>query len=51
MLAETHVPDGDYEAARAIFSEQELACLTAAVATINVWNRFSVAYRFAPEID
>jgi AhpD family alkylhydroperoxidase len=51
LIAETHVPDADYDAARAVFSEQELASLTAAVATINVWNRFSVAYRFAPEID
>ena len=51
LLAETHVPDADFEAAQAVFSEQELASLTAAVAAINVWNRFSVAYRFAPEID
>ena len=51
LLAETHVPDADFEAAQAVFSEQELASLTASVAAINVWNRFSVAYRFAPEID
>jgi AhpD family alkylhydroperoxidase len=51
LLAETHVPDAAYDAARAVFSEHELACLTVAVATINVWNRFNVAYRFPPEID
>jgi AhpD family alkylhydroperoxidase len=51
LLAETHVPDSAYEAASAAFTEHELACLTAAVAAINVWNRFSVAYRFTPEID
>ena len=51
LLADTHVPDEAYEAARAVFSELELAGLTTAVATINVWNRFSVAYRFAPEFD
>ena len=51
LLAETHVPDGAYEAASAVFTEHELACLTAAIAAINVWNRFSVAYRFTPEID
>ena len=51
LLAETHVPDAAYDAARAVFSEHELAGLTVAVATINVWNRFNVAYRFPPEID
>jgi alkylhydroperoxidase family enzyme len=45
------VPDAAYDAARAVFSEHELACLTVAVATINVWNRFNVAYRFPPEIE
>jgi AhpD family alkylhydroperoxidase len=50
LLAETHVPDAAYDAARTVFSEHELAALTVAVATINVWNRFNVAYRFPPEI-
>jgi AhpD family alkylhydroperoxidase len=51
LLAETRVPDYAYDAARAVFSDHELACLTTAIAAINVWNRFSVAYRFAPEIE
>jgi AhpD family alkylhydroperoxidase len=50
-IAETHVPQDAYDAARSVFSEHELACLTTAIATINVWNRFAVTYRFAPEID
>ena len=50
LLADTHVPDSAYAAARETFTDLELACLTTAIATINVWNRFSVAYRFAPEI-
>jgi AhpD family alkylhydroperoxidase len=50
-LAETHVPQAAYDAARAVFSDHELACLTTAVAAINVWNRFAVPFRFAPEID
>ena len=50
LLAETHVPDAAYDAARAVFSEHELGSLTVAVATINVWNRFNVAYRFPPEV-
>jgi AhpD family alkylhydroperoxidase len=30
------------------FSEKELAYLTSAVASINVWNRYGVAYRWTP---
>jgi hypothetical protein len=37
-LAEGHVPDDVYAAARAHFSEQELADLTLAVVAINGWN-------------
>jgi len=37
-----------YAEARAAFSERELAYLSSAVAVINVWNRFGVAYRWAP---
>ena len=40
-----------YDAARVDFSDHELACLSAAIATINVWNRFMVAYRFPPDIE
>ena len=37
-----------YAQASAEFSEQELLYLTSAVASINVWNRFGVAYRWTP---
>jgi len=37
-----------YAQARAEFSDQELAYLTSAIASINVWNRFGVAYRWTP---
>jgi AhpD family alkylhydroperoxidase len=42
------VSDEVHAQARAEFSEQELACLTSAVASINVWNRLGVAYRWTP---
>lgn len=42
------VSDAVYAQARAQFSEQELLNLTSAIASINVWNRFGVAYRWAP---
>jgi AhpD family alkylhydroperoxidase len=42
------VGDEVYAQARAEFSEQELTYLTSAIASINVWNRFGVAYRWTP---
>jgi AhpD family alkylhydroperoxidase len=48
-LGETHVPDDVFARARAAFSERELIDLTLAVATINSWNRFSIAFRIPPE--
>jgi alkylhydroperoxidase family enzyme len=36
-IADTHVPDDVYEAARQQFSEKELVDLTAAVVAINAW--------------
>jgi AhpD family alkylhydroperoxidase len=42
------VSDEVYAQATAEFSEQELTYLTSAVASINVWNRFGVAYRWSP---
>jgi AhpD family alkylhydroperoxidase len=43
------ISDEVYEQARAEFSDQELTYLTSAVASINVWNRFGVAYRWTPQ--
>jgi AhpD family alkylhydroperoxidase len=42
------VSDEVYAQARAEFSEKELAYLTSAIASINVWNRFGAAYRWTP---
>lgn len=50
LLAVDHVPDAAFEAARKLFSEEELVCLTAAVCAINCWNRISVSFRHAPDI-
>jgi AhpD family alkylhydroperoxidase len=44
-ITEGHVPDAVYEQARRQFSEEELVNLTLAVATINSWNRLSIALR------
>jgi len=44
------VSDEVYAAASAEFSETELAYLSSAVASINVWNRLGVAYRWTPPV-
>lgn len=45
LIADDHVPDDVYERVRPHFTEEELANLTLAISTINVWNRFNVAFR------
>nr|SBO91176.1 4-carboxymuconolactone decarboxylase domain/alkylhydroperoxidase AhpD family core domain protein [Nonomuraea gerenzanensis] len=46
----THdVTDEIWEAAAGCFTEEELAALVVAVATINAWNRMGVATRMTPE--
>jgi AhpD family alkylhydroperoxidase len=50
LVADTHVPDDIYDAARAEFSEQELVDLTMAVVTINGWNRLMVSFRISPAV-
>ena len=42
------VSDEVYAEASREFSEKELAYLTSAVASINVWNRFGAAFRWTP---
>lgn len=49
-IARGHVTDEVYAAARAVFGERELVDLNLAVATINSWNRFSIAFRMPPEL-
>ena len=47
-IADGHAPDAAYEAARASFGERELCDLTLVIATINAWNRLSIAARLVP---
>lgn len=48
LITREHVPDAVYEDVRPHFSEKELSDLTFAVATINAWNRLSIAARTEP---
>jgi alkylhydroperoxidase family enzyme len=47
-VADSHVPDAEYEAARGEFSEQELVDLTLVIVAINSWNRICVGFRAVP---
>ena len=42
------VSDEVFAQASAEFSEKELAYLSSAIASINIWNRLGVAYRWTP---
>ena len=47
-VAEGHLPDALHDEMRRILNEKELADLTLAIATINAWNRLSIAARLTP---
>jgi AhpD family alkylhydroperoxidase len=47
-VAETGVPDADYEAAAAEFSDKELTDLTYAIGLMNVFNRLGITFRTTP---
>lgn len=50
-VGESHVPHEVYDGARGQFSERELVDLTAAIVTINGWNRLAVAFRATPQLE
>jgi AhpD family alkylhydroperoxidase len=47
-VAETGVPDADYEAATVEFNDGELADLTYAIGLMNAFNRLGIAFRSTP---
>jgi AhpD family alkylhydroperoxidase len=47
-VADTDVPDADYEAAAAEFNDKELADLTYAIGLMNAFNRFGISFRSPP---
>jgi AhpD family alkylhydroperoxidase len=48
FVAQGHVPDELHEECRRHFDDRELSNLTLLIATINAWNRLSIAARLAP---
>ncbi|MGB9107225.1 MAG: carboxymuconolactone decarboxylase family protein [Telluria sp.] len=47
-VADTGVPDLDYEAAASVFDERQLADLTIAIGLMNAYNRMAISFRAVP---
>ena len=47
-VSETAVPDSDYEAVSAHFSDKELVDLTIAISLMNAYNRLAISFRNVP---
>ena len=47
-VADTTVPDADFQAASTVFSDKELADLTIAIGLMNAYNRLAVGFRRPP---
>ena len=51
-VADTHVPQADFDAVAAHWSDDEVGALLALIVTINAWNRLAVATRaWEPELE
>ncbi len=48
-VAETTVPDQDFQAAAAVFNEKELVDLTIAIGLMNTYNRLAISFRATPQ--
>jgi AhpD family alkylhydroperoxidase len=47
-VADTHVPQADFDAAAAVFDQMHLADLTIAVGLMNAYNRLAISFREPP---
>lgn len=50
-LAQTGIPDGEFEALKAHFTDAEIMNITVAIGTINTWNRLAVGFRTPHPLD
>lgn len=48
-VAETAIPDEDFKAVSAVFSEKEVVDLTIAIGLMNTFNRMAISFRRMPE--
>jgi len=49
LVAQTGVPDEAYQAALAVFGEQDLVDLTIAIGLMNTYNRMAISFRRTPQ--
>lgn len=47
-VAQTGVPDAEFDAARAAFNDKELSDLTIAIGLMNAYNRLAISFRTVP---
>ena len=47
-VAETGVPDTEFEAAASVFDQKQLADLTIAIGLMNTYNRMAISFRAVP---
>jgi alkylhydroperoxidase family enzyme len=48
LVHQTHAPDDVHEEVRKRFTEEEVVSLTAAIVSINSWNRLAIGFRAVP---
>ena len=48
-VAETAIPDEDFESASRVFNEKELVDLTIAIGLMNTYNRMAIGFRKQPQ--
>ena len=48
-VADTNVPDADFQAAAAVFDEKQLSDLTIAIGMMNAYNRMAISFRVPPD--
>ncbi|WGT61329.1 carboxymuconolactone decarboxylase family protein [Variovorax paradoxus] len=48
-VADTGVPDSDFQAAGEVFDERELVDLTIAIGVMNTYNRLAISFRNTPQ--
>lgn len=49
LVAETGIPDEDYQAAASVFEPKDLADLTIAIGLMNAYNRLAIGFRRPPD--
>lgn len=50
-VSQTGIPDTDFEALKAHFTDEEIVKITVAIGTINTWNRLAVGFRSPHPVD